>query len=89
MGLGHINAYVGRFLIHQLARPCRCGLAQATVRALFGVGAATLAIRRPSMTKEPSVCRTPIRPCNDCFIPEPTYKEPGHEPLRSYVRSPS
>ena len=67
----------------------RAWLAHATVRALFGVGAATLAIRRPSMTKEPSVCRTPIRPCNDCFIPEPTYKEPGLTPHRSPVRSPS
>ena len=66
----------------------RAWLAQATVRALFGVGAATLAIRRPSMTKEPSVCRTPIRPWNDYFIPEPTYKEPGLKPRRSLVRSP-
>ena len=45
-----------------LARPCkmRAWLAQATVRALFGKGAATLAIRRSLMTKEPSVCRTSI-----------------------------
>ena len=45
-----------------LARPCkmRARLAQATVRALFGRGAATLAIQRSSLTKNASVCRTPI-----------------------------
>ena len=38
----------------------RARLAQATVRALFGRGAATLAIQRSSLTKNASVCRTPI-----------------------------
>ena len=38
----------------------RARFAQATVRALFGRGAATLAIQRSSLTKNASVCRTPI-----------------------------
>ena len=38
----------------------RAWLALATVRALFGKGAATLAINRSLMTKEPSVCRTSL-----------------------------
>ena len=38
----------------------RAWLAQATVRALFGRGAATLAFWRSSITKERTVCRTPI-----------------------------
>ncbi len=38
----------------------RARLAQATVRALFGRSAATLAIQRSSWTKNASVCRTPI-----------------------------
>ena len=38
----------------------RARLAQATVRALFGRSAATLAIQRSSLTKNASVCRTPI-----------------------------
>ena len=51
MGLGHINAYVDFFLFHTyllcsiLALPCtmRAQSARATVRALPGDGAATLA----------------------------------------------
>ena len=45
-----------------MARPCkmRAWLAQATVRALFGEGAATLAVTRSSMTKRGTVCRTPV-----------------------------
>ncbi len=45
-----------------LARPCkmRARLAQATVRAPFRRGAATLAIQRPSVTKNTAVCRTPF-----------------------------
>ena len=35
-------------------------MAQATVRALFGEGAATLAVTRSSMTKRGTVCRTPV-----------------------------
>ena len=65
LGFGYIDAYVDPFLLHEhllrsLARPCkmRARLAQATVRALFGKGAATLAFLRSSMTKENTVCRT-------------------------------
>ena len=45
----------------------RARLAQATVRALSGVDAATLAMRRSFMTKEPPVCRTPIHVSEGIF----------------------
>ena len=52
----------------------RARLAQATVRALFGRGAATLAYVRPSMTKGKPVCRTPIHLSEVILHTKPTYK---------------
>ena len=46
----------------------RAWLAQATVRALFGMGAATLAYVRSSMTQEVTVCRTLI-PLSELIVP--------------------
>ena len=61
---GYINAYITALRTHKvlyafLAHPCmiRALLAQTTVRAHLGVGAATHAWSRPSITKNLSACR--------------------------------
>ena len=55
-----VNSYVMFTSPVVVARPCkmRAWSALATVRALLGMSAATLAFRRPYMTKIRSVCRT-------------------------------
>ena len=68
LGIGYIDACEDRFLFHE--RPflnywpflAKCGLdwPMQLLGLYFGTGAATLAIERSSMTKQHSVCRTPI-----------------------------
>lgn len=61
LGLGHIDAYVDRFLFHDNLQPVTGpSLRDAGFSELCIRDATTLALRRSLMTKRKSVCHTPL-----------------------------